>query len=118
MNDLTQNGYYVKNCYNVGLARGTHVSGGIIGISGWSNAWRAVQVYNSFCDSTKFTYSHYYWNGSGYSISYQGVVPGDTIKTYANRQEDGTSVLGDKFMDDQGINNGYPILAWQVEATE
>ena len=66
-------------------------------------------VTNCYC-TTDTEYSFYYWNGSTpNATSIQGRIEANILKGYANN-------LGSAFESDTtGINNGYPILKWQLE---
>ncbi len=104
----------VKNCYNVGEI-GKNNSGNIIYSAGLitRNGFSAINyvatVTNCYC-TTDTEYSFYYWNGSTpNATSIQGRIEANILKGYANN-------LGSAFESDTtGINNGYPILKWQLE---
>lgn len=90
----------ISNCYNIGEVTGANPKGSITGIS--------YQVNISNC----------YWTNelggqgevrSGVTTTNFEKVSQDTLKTY-------DTVLGEAFVSDTiGINNGYPILRWQLE---
>ncbi len=99
--------YYVKNSYNIGHVNAngiTHnIIGGIIGRNGWSSSVPGVSVINSYC-TTETAYSYL-----GYINSTENIVEKESIKNYAQ-------TLGQAYVnDDNNINNGYPILKWQLE---
>ena len=98
---------YVKNSYNTGAVNangtiGTSI-GGIIGRNGWSGSYPGVSVTNSYC-TTETAYLY-----AGYTSSIANIIEKETLKTYAQ-------TLGQEYVnDDSNINNGYPILKWQLE---
>ena len=122
----------IYDCYNTGYVNGYNMAGGIIGFAqslpvsncynvgtvnikttgNKSNFIGAYSGSNSIID--KITNS-YILSGSFYGYAYKppvltncAVVNADVLKTYAG-------VLGDSFADDiNGVNNGYPILKFQI----
>ena len=96
-------GAALTNCYFTGTVTG---SGGI-----------ASYVGGVSCNKTEASYTNcYYLAGtvSGESSKY-GVTGKGTAKT-ADELKALAPTLGDKFTADRnGVNNGYPVLAWQAE---
>lgn len=101
----------VNSCYNMG-----YISNGsaIAGVNGTSN-------FNGWKGNGKITDCYYLsngLNGVGKTIS------GATSTTYARTQDQMPTVLSvinsdNAFVEDtEGINGGYPLLAWQVKTTE
>ena len=94
------------NCYNIGttsLGSGsTKFHAGVLGRG---------SSHPSNCYSMTSNNAAYYYANSLGSYSYTGRVAKETILTY-------TTVLGNSYAYDvYGINNGYPVLAWQNETT-
>ncbi len=101
----------IKNSYGTGTTKATggydSFAGGIIGRTGWSSTYPAITMNNIYC-TTNNTYSYYYWNGSRVVNSTAGRVAPETLKTYA-------TTLGSAYTSDSiNINNGYPILKWEL----
>lgn len=101
----------IKNCYDAGtLTKPTSTStwepGGIFG---------SINMTHDMTYENCFTiYKAVYGNCvTNYKLTLNNVKAGvsaDDMKTYADQ-------LGDNFVaDTTGINNGYPVLKWQVEA--
>lgn len=100
----------IENCYNIGILSGagkieTYI-GGICGSNG-NSSYSKGSIINSYClDNT--TYSSYYYS-SGFKKETSGIKTDTELKGYA-------TVLGNAWQDDDSnINDGYPILKWQVE---
>ena len=121
--------YKIINSYNCGTVYGTStgsIAGGILGTintttsNGGSHVYQlsTAKVSRNGTSSTITLHGNKAignFSGSGiYGAALDrftncGLVDSDTLKTYA-------SVLGDAFTDDvNNINNGYPILKWQLE---
>ena len=104
----------ITSCYNLGSVVGSGKSCTLLGIiyNGSSSTYRAGSMARIYTLPVT-TYSHYYWNGSSVVKSNAGNVASNTLKTY-------TSTLGtDNWVDDTySINNGYPVLRWQVESAQ
>ena len=78
--------------------------GGVTGTVGYDNNTVGT-VSNSYC-ITNTAYS--YWRAMS-STSTDGRVSAEVLKTYASQ-------LGEAYTNDStNINNGYPVLKWQVE---
>ncbi|MCI8272643.1 MAG: hypothetical protein HFJ55_00990 [Clostridia bacterium] len=124
-------GGVILNCYNTGDITGEYgESGGIVGCiytgptNIVSNCYNIGNVSNnrrngSISGQNRYAdISNCYWttslNGIGHNAGYVvtnnfGKVTEETLRTYAN-------ILGDEFVEDKnGINEGFPILAWQLE---
>ncbi len=104
----------VENCYNVGEI-GKNNSGsiiynaGLIARNGFSAINYEAKVTNCYCTEDS-KYSFYYWNGSTANMtSIQGRIEANILKSYANNLENAFEA------DTTVINNGYPILKWQLE---
>ena len=102
--NLTGYSVSITNCYNIGKINTTaSYDGAIIG----NDKYKVVLISNNYWTSSSET-SY----GRGYKSSNSGAekVDESTLKGYA-------SVLGDEFWttDTKNINNGYPILKWQLE---
>lgn len=101
----------IINSYSIGTASATGTTAwaaGIVARNGWSTSAPKVTVTNSYCKDN-VTYSQYYWNGSSTSTSTAERRNETTLKSYV-------TTLGDEYVaDTKNINNGYPILKWQVE---
>ena len=103
----------LKNCYNVGdfdITSNFSLAGGIAGSNGYYTQQPAGLITKSYCiDNT--TYSYYYYS-SEFKTSTAERRSAEELKTYA-------STLGSAFAEDtNNINNGYPILKWQVQTNE
>lgn len=108
---VTKQNLSITNSYNAGGHSGTGVwhIGAIIGTHGYGASNVAETVQNCY-GINNMTYLY-----QGDSNSTEGIVPEDTLRTYAER-------LGDKFMPDEKnedetwkYNNGYPILKWELD---
>lgn len=88
----------VRYCYNIGQVIAEFRAGNIIGQS--SGAGIRYCYWTTELDGL----------GNGGSSSYSSRVSQDTLKGYASRL--GTTYFAD---DTTGINNGFPILKWQLE---
>ena len=106
----------IKNCYNYGAVMAQkglfNLAGGICGQNGWKN--NQATVINCYYLNTVTTYSHWYNTATHYTT---GSVTEDTLKGYASilneKDEEGNEI--EVWVEDTtGINNGYPILKWQV----
>ncbi|MDR1185656.1 MAG: hypothetical protein LBK67_12805, partial [Coriobacteriales bacterium] len=100
----------VENCYNIGSVTSLGANyGGIVGYGG--------KVHDSYMleGSTDKPYA----SASEVWISGAPVAAADLIKSSESmRSADFVLALGDAFkFDADGINNGYPILAWQGNTT-
>ena len=98
----------VENCYNYGnvtaISGRDLYDGGIMGTNGQTNKIMEARIVNCYTLNTKQAY--YYRRNSKV---YTGCVASETLKTYASQ-------LGNAFTNDStNINNGYPVLKWQVE---
>ena len=102
------------NMYSTGTVSngsGSHIN--IAGVCG-GNSWvdNKLSTYsNAYC-LTNVSVAYWYYTG-GYKSSTTGKVSEATLKGYA-------STLGSNawVADSYGINNGYPILRWQVPQME
>lgn len=93
---------FLKNCYNVGTIYGKGVAP--IYAYGAPN-WMTEDVINCYCleESRPIPWE----NGTNYNNF--------TIYLTNNEMKEATSKLGEAFCsDNEGINNGYPILKWQL----
>ena len=89
---MTCNNVTFEKCYNIGeLINGTHV-GGIVA----ENTYGSINIYNSYC-LTNATYG-----GT--------LVSSNELKTYGTDE-----YLGNAYVNDDGRNDGYPILKWEKE---
>ena len=104
----------VRNSYNYGgvTAKSEKYKtwvGGIAGLNGYTSATVGT-ISNSYCLSNT---AYSYYNGSNGASSTAGRVDAATLKGYASKL--GTA----NWVDDKyNINNGYPILRWQVECAD
>lgn len=98
-----QSGPYITNCYNVGQYKKTSTGteyGSIVGYAPYAANGKLTNCYSL---SSRFQ------GGSTIPQTDCEAVDEETLKTYAEK-------LGDEFMDDTtGINDGYPVLKFQVE---
>ena len=103
----------IINCYNIGNVSGSVFIGGIVGELGLNNVGGKINnVYN--LNSASIVGNSYV--GSIYGQKWSGTVTltdninEATLKTYAK-------VLDENIWteDINNINNGYPILKWQLE---
>lgn len=103
----------IKNCYSTGVLQGSgNVENYPAAISPRIGDWNGVtytSITNCYFGSSSASYS-YYRGRTGYST---GRVAESTIKEYANTLEAASWVS-----DTYGLNNGYPILRWQVPQLE
>ncbi len=131
MAGINDNGYVatVENCYNAGTitARVASTAGGTIGFPYWrgtSNINRLINVGNVYVGTTKVTSIAYGNKDAGLLFGYssQGnIIPttckaleSEELKKYSN--EELSELLSDQFVQDTiNINNGLPILKWQLE---
>lgn len=102
----------IENCYNYGRIYGVGSNGQNdykMGISAFNNSGKTT---NSYCTKTSATYS-YFENGSG--MKTVGMVEEDELKTYASILNGNVTEDEKIWLDDiSKINNGYPILKWQI----
>lgn len=104
----------IENCYNYGKISGVGASAdndckaGIIGIEMHKGI-----ITNVYCNKASATCSYYEINKSG--IKTTGMVEEEELKGYAQTLN-GTAEENEKMWleDNTGINNGYPILKWQI----
>lgn len=103
-NDYWKYGYSnTSNCYNIGKVGGNNFIGGIAGANGTN-----CSIYSCYYEENTFSY---------------GVNSNKDIGTTKLPMADMPSIIsvinGDNaFVEDaDGINDGYPILAWQVQET-
>jgi len=105
----------IANNYNTGTITCNYngsKEGGIMGRTGQPNDWFASSIINCYTINT-LPYLYNYRNGSGYSTNSSNRVSADALKGYANTLNSSAYVT-----DVYGINNGYPILRWQVPTIE
>lgn len=121
----------IKNCYNIGTIK-SNVSGnsigGITGCLGWDGSWtlsnciNVGQSYNNHdqLPTVDFGNSSYSfgrvvgYNDSNDKITNSISTTKEQLKNYTN--EELKNKLGEEFVrDESNINNGYPILKWQLE---
>ena len=108
------NSYNIGNIDNghAGYSNTSNIVGGIVASDGVS--WRGPAIIDNCYCGPQTSYSYCKWTGSSYSLQTVGRVSNvENIKTYAE-------TLGSaNWVDDvYNINNGYPILRWQVEAAQ
>lgn len=103
----------IKNCYSIGALQGSgNAENYPAAISPRIGDWNGVtytSITNCYFGSSSASYS-YYRGRTGYNT---GRVADETIKGYANTLEAASWVS-----DTYGLNNGYPILRWQVPQLE
>ncbi len=97
----------VKNCYNIGnVICYNRFSGAIAGANGTSRDWRGGIVENC-----------YYLQGTdskGIGMEYD-IIKSETFVKTKEEMKTIHSLLGTEFIsDNNNINNGYPILKWQL----
>lgn len=106
LGDLSFNNSTLKNSYNIkniNLLEGTSISH-LGGISG--RIYNTGKIQNSYC-TDNFSVSYYNVN----TKKTDGIVDSQTLK-------DSVSILNEDeeiWINDIGINDGYPILKWQIE---
>lgn len=108
---------YIKNCYNLGTITFSgytqKYAGGVVGRNGNKSTQPMLTYSNNYC-TTEINVSQTYWNGSKFVAYTAGrVSPTENLKTYAN-----TLGANNWVTDTYGINNGYPILRWQLPSFE
>jgi len=92
----------IKNCYNIGVVSDVKSSGGILG-------------------SGKVSSNCYYLTGTAsYGIGYLPDTKKESNTNASSKNEKElkalASTLGEEFTEDTtNINNGYPVLTWQLE---
>ena len=101
-NSYTNN--YLYNCYNIGNITGkTNISG----ISSWVSYYDVDYIYSLEGTATSIWGTTYTANKNGTHV---GLVDDTTLQNIVTQwegfEEDGNN-----------INDGYPILAWQVSGT-
>lgn len=106
----------IINCYNYGQIIGDGPSanylGGIVGRNGW-NASTKGTITNSYCTTTSSTYSYYELNKNGMKTT--GRIGEQVLKGYAQTLNGDVEENEKMWIDDiVEINNGYPILKWQI----
>ena len=111
----------ITNSYNVGTIVSKSTAGGtynrygtICGSNGWTNTTDALagQIINSYGLDNNNSIA-LQWNGSNLVYITSNRVSTNTMKGYAN-----TLGANNWVADAYGINNGYPILRWQVPQME
>ncbi len=124
------NGGQIRNCYNAGPVKNTHNSyGGIVG----SNEIELINCYNIgeitgigttaaiATSNGGDTYENCYWlSGTADMGVYKRSLDGVQEKSSAEmKSEEFLSALGSAFAEDKdNINQGYPVLKWQVTGSE
>ena len=124
----------ILNCYNTGYIHGI---GNMGGIASWGNGFKIVNCYNIgklYCENEERGSKggiicnineeannqciNNYWLdtcGASYGINELSSNEGAESKT-ESELKGLASILSDKYTDDKNnINNGYPILKWQLE---
>lgn len=125
----------IKSCYNIGSVTGSYGdSGGIVGLNGENTAGYGVTISNCYnAGSITGTSGVGALVGQGYYFKVNSCVVFGNITTFVGIRN-GTvnldkvylssnltkevilSVLGNQFSDDSTeVNNGYPILLWQIQ---
>lgn len=137
-------GYYVtqgtvRNCYNIEEISGETNIGGIVGgCANVYNIWISycynngkIMATNSYLGGivgkkgySDFSYCYYEENTALFGIGSSTLTTGNDSGTTKLTQDQMPTVLSvinsdNAFVEDtNNINNGYPLLAWQVETTE
>lgn len=112
------NNSIVENCYNYGEVLGSNslatynMVAGIVGCNGYSSSTKGT-ITNSYCTTTSAQCSSYYTSiNTKYTT---GIVEEDELKTYAQILNGNVTEDEKIWLDDiSKINNGYPILKWQI----
>lgn len=98
----------VTNCYNYGTITAqnanTNLAGGIVGRK------NSGSITKTYYTDTSTAYSYWSSPSSHYTT---GKVTEENLKGYATKLNEGNEI--EIWTDDTGINNGYPILKWQIE---
>lgn len=125
-------GSSIENCYNIGTISGVgKCIGGIIGTLGWNSintlnyGINVGDVYHSstLASVDNGTNTSYLFgkivgttnpNNKGSEVTNSISITEEQLKNYTN--EELKNKLGEEFVrDESNINNGYPILKWQLE---
>lgn len=98
----------VTNCYNYGTITAqnanTNLAGGIVGRK------NSGSITKTYYTDTSTAYSYWSSPSSHYTT---GKVTEENLKGYTTKLNEGNEI--EIWIDDTGINNGYPILKWQIE---
>ena len=102
----TTNSY---NCGNVSGSAAYIYIGGVVGSNG-SGTTASGTISHCYC-TTSTTYSYYTGSNWRWYADTTGRVDANTLKGYTDTLNNGT---GNWVADTYSINNGYPILRWQI----
>ena len=124
----------VENCYNTGTIESDYIHFTSGGISGQSNSKVIKNCYNAgslmgknecksgiaTLSSGKFMFRNYYLSNCGaeYANFYEkyGIVDEVSVSVTEEELRNLAQSLGEDFTEDvENINNGYPILKWQLK---